>query len=199
MGLVRFLLARAVVLCYSSAIFGYLSLSGNLAVQVFYIISGFYMATQLVFFVAGIFSYRLYRYYQFEKISRSLLKMGYGVFVALILVYYYVLDESYYKQIVLLIATTILIPFAIEITKRNRIDRYPRNISYPIYISQFLVIRFVNANRFPKVISKGFTALVLDIILAMVLDKIIGEGIEKFRQQQFVLLSAAKLQNAIHK
>ena len=44
MGLIRFLLACGVVLCHTSLILGYTPLSGNLAVQCFYIISGFYMS-----------------------------------------------------------------------------------------------------------------------------------------------------------
>ena len=47
MGLIRFLLACGVVLTHTSLIFGYSPLSGNLAVQCFYIISGFYMSLVL--------------------------------------------------------------------------------------------------------------------------------------------------------
>src|ERR1700761_979235 len=47
MGLIRFLLACGVVLCHTSAIMGYTPLSGALAVQCFFIISGFYMAMVL--------------------------------------------------------------------------------------------------------------------------------------------------------
>ena len=44
MGLIRFLLACIVVLCHTSQIFGYEPIPSNLAVQCFYIISGFYMS-----------------------------------------------------------------------------------------------------------------------------------------------------------
>ena len=43
MGLIRFLLASMVVLFHTSSIFGYHPMTGNVAVQCFYIISGFYM------------------------------------------------------------------------------------------------------------------------------------------------------------
>ena len=43
MGLLRFLLALTVVLGHSSSIFGFELVGGALAVQAFYIISGFYM------------------------------------------------------------------------------------------------------------------------------------------------------------
>ena len=44
MGLIRYLLAASVVLGHSSAIFGVTMLDANLAVRLFFIISGFYMA-----------------------------------------------------------------------------------------------------------------------------------------------------------
>ena len=43
MGLIRLILALAVVLCHTSTIYGFSPVSGNVAVQCFYIISGFYM------------------------------------------------------------------------------------------------------------------------------------------------------------
>jgi peptidoglycan/LPS O-acetylase OafA/YrhL len=44
MGILRFLLAVAVVIAHSSAIFGFSFVGGQIAVQAFYMISGFYMA-----------------------------------------------------------------------------------------------------------------------------------------------------------
>ncbi|RYE52426.1 MAG: acyltransferase [Sphingobacteriales bacterium] len=47
MGLIRFILAIAVVLCHTTTINGFSPVSGNTAVQCFYIISGFYMSLVL--------------------------------------------------------------------------------------------------------------------------------------------------------
>lgn len=47
MGVIRFLLALAVVIGHSGKIFGYQMVPGGLAVQAFYMISGFYMALVL--------------------------------------------------------------------------------------------------------------------------------------------------------
>ncbi len=44
MGILRILLAISVVLAHSSSIFGFSLVGGQIAVQAFYIISGFYMA-----------------------------------------------------------------------------------------------------------------------------------------------------------
>ena len=44
MGTIRLILATAVIIFHSSSIFGIQSVGGQIAVQAFYIISGFYMA-----------------------------------------------------------------------------------------------------------------------------------------------------------
>lgn len=47
MGLLRFLFALAVVIAHSGSIFGYMPMPGDLAVQCFYLISGFYISLVL--------------------------------------------------------------------------------------------------------------------------------------------------------
>jgi peptidoglycan/LPS O-acetylase OafA/YrhL len=61
MGLIRLLLALAVVIAHSSPIFGFELMPGAIAVQAFYIISGFYMALVLnEKYVAQAHAYRLF-------------------------------------------------------------------------------------------------------------------------------------------
>ena len=60
MGLLRLILALAVVLEHSSQIFGYTLVGGRLAVQAFYIISGFYMSLILNEKYVGRGSYKLF-------------------------------------------------------------------------------------------------------------------------------------------
>jgi peptidoglycan/LPS O-acetylase OafA/YrhL len=47
MGFVRFLLACIIVLCHTSTILGYKALPSDIAVQTFFVISGFYMSLVL--------------------------------------------------------------------------------------------------------------------------------------------------------
>ncbi|GAA3919287.1 acyltransferase [Hymenobacter algoricola] len=61
MGIIRLLLAIAVVIAHSTSIFGFRMVEGAIAVQAFYIISGFYMALVLnEKYVGQAHSYRLF-------------------------------------------------------------------------------------------------------------------------------------------
>lgn len=61
MGIVRLLLAIAVVIAHSSSIFGFRLMEGAIAVQAFYIVSGFYMALVLnEKYIGQAHSYRLF-------------------------------------------------------------------------------------------------------------------------------------------
>jgi peptidoglycan/LPS O-acetylase OafA/YrhL len=143
-----------------------------------------FFPTQIMFFVAGIISYRIYLTLNNVNISKQLQSVLYGVFVFIILFYYQFFAESYIKNIALFVSTTLLIPIAFKITKNSRFDLILGNLSYPIYISQFLIIKITDAQRFPKIIDKGFTSLVLIILLSIVLEKLVTKPIEKFRRNR---------------
>lgn len=148
-----------------------------------------FFPTQLMFFIVGIFSYRLYVWVKKYRIKKSVQWLYYAFFVGIILFYYQYFQESYIKNVALFTATVIFIPFAFELTKKSRIDRFLGNLSYPIYISQFLIIKIVSIKIFPKIIDLGFTALVLIIITAFILDRIIGTSIERYRNKRFLHFS----------
>lgn len=89
MGLLRFLLALTVVLGHSSSIFGFQLVGGALAVQAFYIISGFYMTLILnEKYVGANSSYKLF-------ISNRLLRLFPIYWTVLILTILYSIIISY--------------------------------------------------------------------------------------------------------
>ncbi|MDH6355821.1 peptidoglycan/LPS O-acetylase OafA/YrhL [Dysgonomonas sp. PH5-45] len=78
MGIIRLLLAISVVINHSTAIFGCRLVGGAVAVQAFYIISGFYMAMILTEKYVGKGSYKLF-------ISNRFLRL-YPIYWAILLV-----------------------------------------------------------------------------------------------------------------
>jgi peptidoglycan/LPS O-acetylase OafA/YrhL len=139
-----------------------------------------FFPTQLMFFIAGMLSYKF-----IDVKSLNLpqpLKIGiYLLFVCVILFYYQVFPESYLKNIVLFVCVALFMPFAFELTKRSKIDRFLGNLSYPIYITQVLAIHITASKRFPVIVDKGLTTLLLVIALAVVIDKTLSVYIEKIR------------------
>ncbi len=143
-----------------------------------------FLPTQLMFFITGIFSYRLYRRYVKDKAGQLLQTMLYGALLAVVLLYYQFFKDTYLKQAALFSSMALLIPFAFEVSKASRADRFLGNLSYPIYISQSLVLKFVVAKRFPKVIDVGFTSLVIVVLLALLLNILVVEPIEKIKARR---------------
>jgi peptidoglycan/LPS O-acetylase OafA/YrhL len=82
MGILRFILAIAVVIAHSSPIFGYTFVGGMVAVQTFYIISGFYMSLILNEKYLGKGSYKLF-------LSNRLLRLYpiYWIIIGLIILF----------------------------------------------------------------------------------------------------------------
>lgn len=143
-----------------------------------------FFPTQLMFFIAGILSYQLYTCFIRDKAVRPLHYLAYGVLLFITLLYYQFFNESYTKQAVLFLSFVLLSPFAFEVTKKSRTDRFLGNLSYPVYISQMLVIKFVAAKRFPKLIDTGFTALLITVLFALIINFMIAAPIEKYRQRR---------------
>jgi len=159
-----------------------------------------FFPTQVMFFVAGILSYRAYIKFVKEKGNKKLQYMLYGVLLFVVLSYYKILPDSYtyLKQTILFLSVACCLPFAFEATKKSKIDRFLGNLSYPIYISQVIVIKMVTINRFPKVIDKGFTALIMVIILALLVNKFVGEPIERYRTKRVQRFKHAEVTLAIN-
>ncbi len=156
-----------------------------------------FFPTQLMFFMGGVLAYKLYKKIQHIHISRALLITMYVVLLAVLLLYYQFFAETYLKQAVLFLTVALLIPASFILTKKSKADRVLGNLSYPIYISQALIIKFVAIKSFPKFISPGFTALVVVIAFSIVLDYVVTRPIEKYRQKRVSLNKARSSFNAV--
>ncbi len=144
-----------------------------------------FFPTQIMFFMGGCVSYRIYTWIKTRPAKAYWSWLQYTVLIAIILFYSYWFQNNYYKQTLLFVAMILFIPASFIITKASRLDRYLGNLSYPIYISQMLVINVTRANAFPKLFGAGFTTLLLVIILSVFLEKWIAKPIENIKQRSF--------------
>jgi peptidoglycan/LPS O-acetylase OafA/YrhL len=117
-------------------------------------------------------------------VTRLQLKIVFVLFLVVLILYSQVFNESYLKQAVLFILEVFAIPFIFILTKNYKFDRFLGNLSFPIYLSQTLILKITIAKSFPKIISLGFTTLVLTIGLSILLDMLIAKPIEKYRQRR---------------
>jgi len=148
-----------------------------------------FFPTQLMFFMGGYLSYKLYDHISKLRIRPVLMRIQYAALLIVILTYSYVSNNNYYHQAVLFLCLIAFIPVSFKLCKNNSIDKYLGNLSYPLYISQYLIITFTVSGSFPKVINLGFTTLMLTIILSVVLFELIIKPIERRRQKPFEFIS----------
>ena len=144
-----------------------------------------FFPTQLMFFIAGMLSYKFFVDMKRIKPGKKISVFIYGIFVGVILFYYQVFPETYLKNIVLFICVTCCTPIAFDLTKRSKTDRFLGNLSYPIYITQALAIRLTASKRFPLILDRGLTTLIVVVILAVIIDKSMSVYIEKIRVKRF--------------
>jgi peptidoglycan/LPS O-acetylase OafA/YrhL len=141
-----------------------------------------FFPTQLMFFMLGCLSYHLYKKMSRLVIKPLYLQLSYVFLMGLISSYSYISGNSYFEQGLLFIVVTLLIPGIFMLTKDNKIDTYLGNLSYPIYISQVLVISVVRMNRFPKLMGFGFTTLILVILFSIILERFVARRAEKLKR-----------------
>lgn len=140
-----------------------------------------FFPTQLMYFMGGCLSYHLYKYFQKKKLNYYLKQINFVLLIALVLLYSYILPNDLNKQIIVFILIVLLIPISFIYTKDNKIDRYLGNLSYPIYVSQMLIINITRANAFPKIFGLGFTTLTIVLVVSIFLERFVARRIERLK------------------
>jgi peptidoglycan/LPS O-acetylase OafA/YrhL len=141
-----------------------------------------FFPTQLMFFMAGCISYRLFNVIRNKNIPVLLALSLFGVYAVLVIGYNWMIPEGLIKETLLFVCTVLIIPIAFGISVKTKMDRYLGELSYSIYISQALIITLLASNHIPKLFSKGFTAILLCILFAILAHKFITLPISKWNR-----------------
>jgi peptidoglycan/LPS O-acetylase OafA/YrhL len=86
------------------------------------------------------------------------------------------------KMYVFLALVFITIPFLFERLRNSKIDRYVGELSFPIYLSHMLILKFTSLDFFPKIESVGFTTLILSVVFSLIIHNFLVKPIETWRQ-----------------
>lgn len=144
-----------------------------------------FFPTEIVFFLLGYFSYRLNL-----KIKNSENKKAFIVFALMVvftIIYQFIPDYKSsvipfsFKEIGYLGLICISIPVLFNLTKKYKWDRWIGELSYPVYMSHMLVY-FVAVALPVSMLKTGWAMAVLTILCSIVLNKVIADPIERFRQ-----------------
>lgn len=152
-----------------------------------------FIPTESLFFLLGVVSYKIYAHIKRSQISKLLLQIWSLGFICFTLSYQYVstildvinqffprtLEWSYYLTL------TVSIPLLFIYSGKNKLDRLFGDLSYPIYISHFLIITVFIFYGFSKSADLHKVLMVMTtLITAYLLNKYVSIPIEKFRQNR---------------
>lgn len=141
-----------------------------------------FFPAELVFFLFGIISYRIYCKIKFLDISKTI---NFSILIYLIL---FVLIYSFipfnFKSYIFLLSFFIGIPFVFKFSKKWKKDRYIGELSYPIYISHILLSGGLYFLHLPEFLGKGFNLIFISILFAIVLNELVSKKIENLRQKR---------------
>jgi peptidoglycan/LPS O-acetylase OafA/YrhL len=146
-----------------------------------------FFPTEIMFFLLGYVSYRIYLVVQQKNISFLINLSTLVTMVLFIILYFYIpsVDIPYFpfplKLTIYYVCFVISIPVLFNFLKRNNWDNKIGELSYPIYISHFLVIMVTTGLPFIT-LKSSWCILLITILLSYILNKLISSPIEKYRQ-----------------
>ena len=148
-----------------------------------------FFPTELLFFLAGLLSYRLYLKIRMLNIPVYIHRLIL-VFIILATCFYgYVpayavgLWPFSWNDTIYFFSVAGGIPFLFDYLKNNKKDNWVGQLSYPMYISHLLVASILYALPFAAV-KQSWVVVTVTVIFAYLLDISIARPIEKFRQQR---------------
>jgi peptidoglycan/LPS O-acetylase OafA/YrhL len=141
-----------------------------------------FFPTELVFFLFGNLSYKMYT--KFKNIDLAPVLGKLGLIVILLLTFTYQFVPYTVVMFLYFLLFFLAIPFVFQLSKSWKYDRWIGELSYPIYISHMMIIVIVTQLPIPKYGGYGFVVLVGTLILAVLLNKFVAEKIEKVRQRR---------------
>ncbi len=144
-----------------------------------------FFPTELVFFLAGCLSYKLYSHIKNYNFNKNYLMI---IFVLLILytLSFQLIGASYtIKQWIYYTILPLSLPFIFILTRNNKFDRFVAELSYPIYISHLLVISVLQSLAFNKNDTYfGLMVAVVTILASVLLVELVVKPIDYKRQKR---------------
>lgn len=143
----------------------------------------------LVFFLMGMSSYRfLFGFLEKNKAKQQIFKTIFGAAVIIILIYNYtplsMLSVTPVFELVFSFIFALFVPIIFSVTKNFKFDRFLGELSYPLYIIHFIIVKmFVNFTLVDTNLKK-LMIVTISLVISYSLYKFIEFPIDKFRQKR---------------
>ena len=130
--------------------------------------------SSLLYFSLGILSYKIYAWKEYK------LEGIHYVFFLLFLIMAIFIQPLLPN--LLLIFFPVVVPVLFHLTKKNKIDRFLGDLSYPLYIVHYLVLKYMWTKGIAPVKLGLYTALI-SLVLAVLIHLIIERPMDKLRHK----------------
>jgi peptidoglycan/LPS O-acetylase OafA/YrhL len=141
-----------------------------------------FFPTELVFFLLGIMSYKIYSKIKDINIKIVYLKIIFAGVLIFTVFFSFLPVPLIFKAGVYLGLFFLCLPFIFVLTKKMKKDAYIGDLSYPIYISHLLVISFITQLGLKSGVYKGLILTVSTILFSILLNELLSKRIDKMRQ-----------------
>jgi peptidoglycan/LPS O-acetylase OafA/YrhL len=137
---------------------------------------------ELVFFLLGNLSYRIYKKIQEHTIGTLYLNSAL-IFIVLFTLFFQWIEVPY-KAYIYFICFFCLIPLVFLRTKKWKMDTFIGELSYPVYISHIFVLSIISKISVSFWGGKGIALVITSILFSILLNEVIAKRIEKVRQMR---------------
>ncbi len=171
----KLLLFTVLLLCFNYFVFSFHLLSEELLISNF--------LNCFIFFLLGIFSYKLFTILKNIELKRNfLIKL---ILFAFAFIYLFSFTGIFYYLVI-----AGVLPFFFLFSRTIKIDAWIGEFSYPVYLTHFLFIKFIN--NFPSLYKQPvlsiFVIIALTLTVSWLIIKYIDVPINQYRQRRITLL-----------
>jgi peptidoglycan/LPS O-acetylase OafA/YrhL len=150
-----------------------------------------FFPTELVFFLFGNISYRIYVKIREMKIKNLHLDVLLGITFIFTLIYDWI--PVPHKAYLYFLFMFLAIPFIFLRTKGWKKDTFIGELSYPVYISHLFILSLITIFNIPLIGGQGFTLSILSIVFSILLNLVIAKKVEAYRQKRVTNFSNIQL------
>jgi peptidoglycan/LPS O-acetylase OafA/YrhL len=135
---------------------------------------------EIMYFMFGNVSYRLYQRLKVKKINISLAFTSLVLMVISTVLYYNY--QFVIKTYIYFIVFILFLPYIFMLTKKWKVDTFIGDLSYPIYICHGFIILIFNFIYDFKI--NGWQLAIFSIVFSVLLNEVVAKPIERIRQRR---------------
>ncbi len=147
-----------------------------------------FFPAEICFFLAGHYSYLLYRYIRLKHVPSKIPWILFATLVFSIVFYSQIPGIDLYTynpfRILLYILLVVSIPFIFKLTKLSKVDNFVGRLSYPMYITHIFVIQIYNTYYLNFAMQNplfSLTIIIVTVIASIMLLLLIDNPVQKLK------------------